>query len=251
MPTRPVPILTAPLTNQGIYDRIFDAISERRLLPGTKLSEERLAQTFHVSRTRIREVLMRLSQELVIELHVNRGAFVASPTQRDLCDVFAVRRALERAIAGQLSAQHAGQTITSIRRHLEDEAQARAMGDRAKLARLTGEFHIRLAEITENRLFSDNLRRLVALTSLAIAQHDALATSACPDHEHADIVAAIEAGDARRAERLMLEHLEHVERGIQPPSAVSNEIDFAQIFDFASRAELVVAKPKRHKIAGG
>ncbi|MGH8830503.1 MAG: GntR family transcriptional regulator, partial [Polaromonas sp.] len=167
--------MTTHLTNQEIYERIYAAISERRLLPGTKLSEERLAQAFHASRTRIREVLMRLSQELIIELHLNRGAFVASPTQRDLRDVFAVRRALERAIAAQLSTQYGGQTIVALRGHLESEERARAVGDRAVLARLTGEFHVRLAEITENRLFTDNLRRLVALTSLTIAQYDALA----------------------------------------------------------------------------
>jgi len=37
------------LTNQEIYERIYAAISERRLLPGTKLSEERLAQAFHAA----------------------------------------------------------------------------------------------------------------------------------------------------------------------------------------------------------
>jgi len=222
--------VTTHLTNQEIYERIYAAISQRRLAPGTKLSEERLAQTFHASRTRIREVLMRLSQEMVIELYANRGAFVASPTPRDLRDVFAVRRALERAIAAQLSESYAGQAIAVLRNHLQGEARARAAGDTLALARLTGEFHLRLAEITENRLFSDNLRRLVALTSLAIAQYDARASSACPDHEHADIVAAIESGDGRRAEKLMLEHLDHVEQGIQPPAAEPAEIDFAQIF---------------------
>ena len=228
--------VSTPLTNLEIYERIYTAISERRLLPGTKLSEERLAQAFHASRTRVREVLNRLSQELVIELHVNRGAFVASPTPRDLRDVFAVRRALERAIAAQLSAQYAGQAIAVLRSHLQSEERARAAGDRASLARLTGEFHVRLAEITENRLFSDNLRRLVALTSLAIAQYDVLASSACPANEHADIVAAIESGDGRRAEKLMLDHLDHVELGIQPPAAEPAEIDFEQIFQVDRKA---------------
>ena len=228
--------VSTPLTNLEINERIYTAISERRLLPGTKLSEERLAQAFHASRTRVREVLNRLSQELVIELHVNRGAFVASPTPRDLRDVFALRRALERAIAAQLSAQYAGQAIAVLRSHLQSEERARAAGDRASLARLTGEFHVRLAEITENRLFSDNLRRLVALTSLAIAQYDVLASSACPAHEHADIVAAIESGDGRRAEKLMLDHLDHVELGIQPPAAEPAEIDFEQIFQVDRKA---------------
>jgi DNA-binding GntR family transcriptional regulator len=240
--------VTTKLTNQEIYERIYAAISERKLLPGTKLSEERLAQAFHASRTRIREVLMRLSQELIVELHLNRGAFVASPTQQDMHDVFAVRRALERAIAVQLSEQFAGRPIAALRGHLASEAKARAASDRAALARLTGEFHVLLAETTANRLFGDNLRRLVALTGLVIAQYDADASSACPEHEHADIVAAIEAGDARRAERLMLTHLTHVEQGIQPPSSAASDINFEQIFGVGSLGSAPAgSKPKRSR----
>ena len=230
------------LSNQDIYDRIYAAISSRRLPPGTKLSEERLAQTFHASRARVREVLLRLSQELIVELHPNRGAFVATPSQRDMHDVFALRRALERAIAAELSQRFAGQRIAALREHLELEARARRSGDRLALARLTGEFHVRLAEITGNRLFSDNLRRLVALTGLVIAQYDMAASSACPEHEHADLVAAIEAGDAKRAERLMLTHLDHVERGIKPPDTNSREPDFAQIFDATPSARPVARR---------
>jgi DNA-binding GntR family transcriptional regulator len=233
------------LSNQDIYERIYSAISERRLLPGTKLSEEKLAAAFHASRTRVREVLLRLSQELIVELHPNRGAFVATPTRRDMHNVFTVRRALERAVAVELSERYAGKPIAVLREHLDLETRARAAGDRPALARLTGEFHLRLAEITENRLFSDNLRRLVALTGLVIAQYDAAASSACPEHEHADIVAAIEAGDAKRAERLMLVHLEHVERGIRPPEADAQPLDFAQIFGVKAPARAPRAAGKR------
>lgn len=242
-----------PLTNQEIYERIYTAISERRLLPGTKLNEERLASAFQASRTRIREVLNRLSQELVIDLHLNRGAFVASPTPRDLSDVFAMRRAVERAIAAQLSAELAGAAgqsqLAAMRQHLKHEADARAAGDRAALAQLTGAFHLRLAECTENRLFIDTVRRLVALTGLAIAQYDALASSACPDHEHDDIVAAIEAGDPRRAERLMLEHLTHVEQGIRPPAETAGEMDFRQIFQLEPETPPRGAKQRRKPAA--
>ena len=75
--------MSAHLTNQEIYDRVYDAISERRLAPGTKLNEERLAQAFQASRTRIREVLMRLSQEFVIELLPNRGAVAVKLTEAE------------------------------------------------------------------------------------------------------------------------------------------------------------------------
>ncbi len=234
--------MTTTLTNQEIYERIYAAISERRLLPGTKLSEERLAQTFRTHRSRIREVLMRLSQEMVIELHPNRGAFVSCPTPRDLQDVFDMRRALERAIVAQLTERYGGQPVVALRSHIQSEDEARASGDRATLARLTGEFHVRLAAITENRMFSDTLRRLSALTSLAIAQYDALATSACPPHEHADLVAAIEQGDVKRAERLMLEHLNHVEQGIQQPASEPAELDFDEIFQLAPRKTAAPAR---------
>ncbi len=241
--------MTTHLNNQEIYERIYAAISDRRLPPGTKLSEERLAKAFHASRPRIHEVLMRLSQELVIELHLNRGAFVASPTPRDLRDVFAVRRALERAIAVELCEKFAGQTVAVLHTHLDNEEAARKSGARDVLARLTGEFHVRLAEITGNRLFSDNLRRLIALTSLAIAQYDSQTSNACPDHEHADLVAAIEAGDARRAEKIMLEHLDHVEQGIQIPATESDELDFEQIFQLEQKAPVsetrTAAEPKK------
>lgn len=220
----------AKLTNQEIYERVYAAISQRQLLPGTKLSEERLAKAFHASRTRVREVLMRLRQELIVESHVNRGAFVASPKQHDLRDVFAVRRALEPAIAIHLCSQFAGQPVAALRRHLAGENKSRAGGDRAALVRLTGEFHVLLAEITGNRLFSDNIRRLVALTGLVIAQYDVSGRSACPEDDHAQIVAAIEAGDARRAERLMLAHLDHVEHGIHAVDAAPDDVDFERIF---------------------
>jgi DNA-binding GntR family transcriptional regulator len=248
--------VTTPLTNSEIYERIYTAISERRLLPGTKLSEERLAQAFMASRTRIREVLMRLSQELVIELHTNRGAFVASPSPRDLRDIFTVRRALEKAVAVDLCTHCPEPTRAVLRQHVERELQAQTHGDRVLLSQLSGEFHVRLAEATGNRLFSDNLRRLVALTGLAIAQYETLVRSSCSVQEHEDLLSAIEAGDARQAERLVLDHLNHMEQSIQPPTSTPTEIDFEQIFQTgapiqstapARRASTTAKTPRRLK----
>lgn len=222
--------MTVKLTNQDIYDRIYTAISERRLLPGTKLSEEKLAQALHASRTRVREVLLKLSQELIVETHANRGAFVATPKAEDIVQVFTVRRALERAIASELAQAGQRQALEPLSRHLELEAAARKVHDHSTLARLTGEFHVLLAETTGNRIYAESIRRLVALTGLIIAQYSDDAHSACPEDEHAGIVRAMEAGDATTAERLMLQHLDHVQAGIEPPPETPTEVDFRQIF---------------------
>lgn len=243
--------MTTALSHQDIYERIYAAISQRRLLPGTKLNEERLAETFHTSRSRIREVLMRLSQELVIELRANRGAFVASPTPHDLRDVFDMRRALERAVIAQVTSEKGNRAVNSLRAHVQNEDRARATGDRAALALLTAEFHVRLAASTENRMMSDAVRRLSALTSLAISQYDSLATSACPPEEHQQLVEAIENGDARRAERLMLEHLDHVERGIQQPAAEPVELDFREIFQVEPVPAAPASPARRKRVKAG
>lgn len=257
-PHAPVPVttthirqkaVTAALSNQEIFESIFEAIRQRRLLPGTKLSEARLAQAFHTNRSRIREVLMRLGQERVVELHANRGAFVSKVNARDLREVFDMRRALERAVIAQLTAQYGGHAVVALRSHVHSEERARTEQDRPTLARLTAEFHVRLAEMTENSMFSESLRRLSALTSLAIAQYDSHASSACPPSEHGDLVSAIEKGDIRRAERLMVEHLDHVEHGIQQPTEEPVELDFENIFRL-SDGQSITPPRKRQKKAG-
>ena len=221
--------MTIKLSNQVIYQRIYSAISNRRLLPGTKLSEEKLALAFRVSRTRIREVLQRLSQELIVEIHPNRGAFVATPRQEDISHVFAVRCALERAITTELAKTSSTSVAQALHKHLALEVAAREVNDFGSLARLTGDFHVLLADSTGNRLFSENLKRLVALTSLIISQYSDSTSSACPEDEHSQIVQAIEAGDASLAEQLMIAHLAHVQSSIHP-NETRTEANFEQIF---------------------
>ena len=154
--------VTDRLTNQDIYERIYAAISERKLQPGTKLSEERLATVFHVSRTRIREVLFRLSQELIVDLHPNRGAFIASPTQADMQDVFQVRQALERGVVVHLCQTCPHPSVPSLQAHLLLEAQARSGGDSAALAGLRDELQLTLTALGYEPLEINRALRAVA-----------------------------------------------------------------------------------------
>src|SRR5690606_30136875 len=91
-----------PVSKTDIHGRIYNAIVEQRLQPGTKLTEERLAELFEVSRTQVRGVLQRLAVEQLVTLVPNRGAFVATPTAEDARDVLAVRRILEPSCVERL-----------------------------------------------------------------------------------------------------------------------------------------------------
>lgn len=209
---------------EGIYERLVSSIFEHRLPPGMKLGEEGLAAIFGVTRARIRAVLPRLAHEGLVTLEPNRGAFVTQPTVEQARDVFEARRLIEPGIASRLAKQpeRAG-AVARLRQHVAAERRARAADDARRIVRLSGEFHVLLAELSGNSLLAKSMRELASLTCLIIALYDKPAKPSCLGEEHGEIADAIAAGDARRASALMIEHLNHVEQeldlsmGIEPP----------------------------------
>ncbi|MBI3372812.1 MAG: GntR family transcriptional regulator [Betaproteobacteria bacterium] len=204
----------ADRTEDAIYTRLLAAIFEHRLPPGTKLGEDRLAGIFGVSRARIRRVLPRLAHERLVTLEPNRGAFVARPTVDEARDIFEARRLIEPAIVSRFI-EVAGRTgVTRLRQHAQAEKRARAAGDKQAIVRLSGEFHVLMAEMAGNAILARTMRELTLVTCLIIALYDAPAVPHCRSDEHEEIVDAVAAGDRARAVRLMIEHLNHVERGL-------------------------------------
>lgn len=201
-------------TDQDIYDRIFDAMLGRRLRPGVRLGEAQLAATFGVSRTKVRTALARLAQDGLIELRRNQGASVTAPSEARTREVFALRAMIEPAIAAQLARQHTRASVADLRRHIRQEDAARRSGNDAELVRLTGVFHLLLAEQTGNPLILRLLREMEVMTCLAILRFAPTAVSSCPCGEHAALVDAIARGDAHRAAEEMQEHLGHVLDGL-------------------------------------
>ncbi len=215
-------------TEEGIYERLVAAIFEHRLPPGTKLGEESLAGIFGVTRARVRAVLPRLAHEGLVTLEPNRGAFVAQPTVDQARDVFEARRLIEPGIATRLARQpdRTG-AVARLRQHVAAERRARSAGDVRTIVRLSGEFHMLLAELSGNVVLAKSMRELALLTCLIIALYDRPATPSCLGEEHGDITDAIATGDARRAASLMVEHLNHVEKELDLSMGVEAPIDLA------------------------
>src|SRR4051812_9903310 len=85
--------------SQAIRDQLRDAIVDRRLAPGTKLSESEVGSLFEVSRTVVRAALQMLAFEGLVRSERNPGAFVANPSPEEARQVFASRRLIEPGIA--------------------------------------------------------------------------------------------------------------------------------------------------------
>ncbi len=194
-----------------VYAHIFDAILEQRLAPGTKLSEEALGEIFGVSRTIIRRALSRLAHESVVLLRPNRGAVVASPSVEDARQIFYSRRLVERAIT-ELAVEHAtAEQLAELRQMVADEQASFSRGDRGAGIRLSGEFHLKLAEAAKNAPLISFQRSLVSQTSLIIAQYESGSRSHCSYDEHNQLIDAIEARDAVKAVSLMMHHMDHID----------------------------------------
>ena len=224
--------MVASASKEDIYSRIYDAIVEHRLLPGTKLTEERIAELFAVSRTQVRGVLQRLSVEQLVTLIPNRGAFVTTPSAEEAHDVLEVRRTLEPAVVQRLMARiaagNAPTAVKQLRSLVRREEQARDAGDRRATVRLSGEFHVQLAQLSGSSILTRMMRELTPLTCLAILTFEAPTGAACLNDEHARLVDAIEAGELERAVSLMTHHLHHIEKALDLDAEEHPETDLAE-----------------------
>jgi DNA-binding GntR family transcriptional regulator len=218
-----------------IYERIYTAIIEQALRPGSKLGEEALCGIFGVSRTLVRRVLHRLAGEHVVELLPNRGAFVARPSIAEARDVFAARRVVEAGVVATLAGRLSGDQATRLRRQIALERAARDAGDRRALIRLSGAFHVLLAELAGNPVIVRFLRELVSRTALIIAVYEAPGVSCCSPDEHAALVTALARRDDR-ADDAMRRHLEGIEGRLDLDRPRGESGDLRQIFaDAAGR----------------
>jgi DNA-binding GntR family transcriptional regulator len=199
---------------QSIRDALRDAVVDRRLAPGAKLSESEVGSLFDVSRTVVRSVLQMLAYEGLVKIERNRGAFVSNPSPEEAQQVFDSRRLIEpgivRAAAGKLSPAD----IAALRLHLEQEAHfMNKRGPTARRAEIkaSGDFHLMLATHAGNVILEKFMDELVARSSLVIALYGRSGVSSCGHNEHYAILDALEAGDVDRACSLMLHHIDHIE----------------------------------------
>ena len=207
---------TAQLPPAGATERIVasitEAIVERRLMPGTKLAEQKIADIFAVSRTLVRQALNQLSRDRLVTLTPARGAFVAMPSVDEARQVYEVRAMLETALVRQLCGGITDAQIAVLRAHLQDEAAAVARTDVPGRTRLLADFHVVLAHLLGNAVLAQLLADLLSRSSLIALMYQSSHSAEQSQAEHVQIVDALARRDAAAATGLMEHHIANVER---------------------------------------
>ena len=138
-------------SDKEIYQEIFDAILSFRLRPGTKLTEENLSTIFNVGRNTIRSALLRLSQDHIIEIIPNKGAYIASPTVKQARDILEARKLIEVAIVKDVI-KHATTNDYNLLRQIVSAEQDNIIEEHmVEGIQLGGDFHLMLAKISKNQ----------------------------------------------------------------------------------------------------
>jgi DNA-binding GntR family transcriptional regulator len=206
-----------------IFSAIQAAITEQRLLPGARLTEEELADIYETSRTRIRRVLLALAHTGMIDLPPGRGAQVARPSAEEARSVFSARRLIEGRLLEAPEAAPRASTLKALTFLVRNENEASHARDRIAMIRLSGAFHVELARAYGNPVIAEIVAGLVTRSSLIIALFQTQPTSCCLPEDHGKLLEMLMAGRFAVAGAEMRAHLEAIETALnlEPAPLVS------------------------------
>ena len=218
------------LTIEDIAERIWLSIADRRLLPGARRKETELAEVFGVSRARVRQVLALLERDGLVVIESNKGAVVAKPGVEDAQDIFHVRSTVEQRVLERLIGKLDAGKLVEMFGHVAQERAASSSANQREIIKLSGGFHIMLAEMAETDFLCGLMRDLVSRTSLITAAFRDSNMHNCGPDEHEQILLHLKNGDLAAAQRAMAEHLDHVESELnlrtdrEPPKSLKDAL---------------------------
>ena len=200
---------------------IADAILSGALTPGARLDEQGLADRYQVSRTPVREALRLLAATGLIEVRPRRGATVAQVSSTQLVELFVAMGEIE-ATCARLSAISMSpierRQLEALHDRMEQIVEA---GDEAAYAEANVVFHALIYKGTHNSVLEDvanGLRR--RLSPFRRAQFRTRGRLASSHREHGLVLDALLSGDAHRAHKNMLRHVNLVEDSFEQLSMI-------------------------------
>ncbi|MGG1658487.1 GntR family transcriptional regulator [Brevibacillus sp. NRS-1366] len=213
-----------------IYKTIKQAILQQKLRPNMQLVEDVIAESFGVSRTPVRNVLRRLAYEKLVTIIPNKGTFVSCPAVMEAKEVFEMRRVLEAAAIRQACNRVNDEHLHRLQSLIDEEQEAHAQGDMFGVLQISGDFHLKIAEIAGNSYYHRYLEELISLTYVIIAFYGHKQLMCCSSDEHSHILSALQQRDEHAAEQRIARHLTLIEQSLDFDEAEDMPTSLTDIF---------------------
>lgn len=191
-----------------VFATLEQAIINGEYREGDTLNEIKLSQSLGVSRTPIREAIMQLELEGLVETTQNKGAVVVGVSAQDVEDIYAIRLRLECYAAELAAVNMSDEDIAELEKTTDLQDFYIARNDTEQIRKLDADFHNAIYAATGNR----SLRSLLTTFHNQIQRGRSLSLkvsgrSVRSVEEHRRIMEAIKARDSKLASRLMTEHI--------------------------------------------
>lgn len=212
---------TRPKRGSGVatvYDSLKREILELTIPPGSPIDEVALTERFGMSRTPIREALVKLAGEGLVVTLPNRGTVVAPIDILDLPQFFDALTLMYRVTTRLAAVNRSEGELADIRALQAGYAEAVSTRDVAGMIEVNRDFHAAIARAGRNGYYTELFERLLdegrRLLRFYYSSFDDDLPRAYLD-EHEDMVSAIEARDVARADRVAKVHADQIVRQIQ------------------------------------
>lgn len=205
--------LTAQSLEEGVYQAVREAILTGTFEPGAPLVEARLSEQLGVSKTPVREALIRLKRDGLVESTLHRMNRVATPTEGDIRQACEVRGWIETTLAARCAADHSPELVAELAASIDAAAEALGQDDDAGYIVAIRRFSDAITDSCGNRYAVEMLERLRNV--LGLIGHVARSRSGRRRRsidEHRAILAAIRDGDSMAAAEATRRHIESIER---------------------------------------
>ena len=191
-----------------VTERLRSMVASGVLKPGSWIDEQKLSEELGVSRTPFREAMRILASEGLLRIEPRKGCYVAELTEKDLNEIFPLMAMLEGRCAYEAAEKASDQAIKSLEslhQRLKKYADEKNIDDYYATNR---KIHEAIQALAGNEWLANmvnDLRRMLNLSRHRSLHHKGRIEESC--QEHLSIFAALKAGDASEAERLMKDHI--------------------------------------------
>lgn len=204
---------------QFVYEELKKAILNRKLAPGNQLIEGIIAEKLNVSRTPIRNALKKLASEGLVNIVVNKGAFVIQPTPEEIIQAYEMRKELE-LVGLKFGCERIDENdIKKLRALIQDEFFSLDQRNINEYLSANKKFHMMLVRKSNNKFLIEFTERIIDQINIYLILYDAfydvdMKTINSP-REHKRIIELLEQKEIKMVEKVLTKHLECSLKGLK------------------------------------